>query len=290
MELRVYQYDPAFVLERFRAGECAYVDGVSEVEETQFFRYIGAQRILAKLAGSYPSPRQKQEVPTWMYLASNLSMRLHGVHSFQRYPYVVRCGGMLNAFGPEVAHKAEHPETQDVTLRCAGFNHKNTYDRQTPCDQDFLRKLARDTPPERLQAWFNQEVLQVLQQHQAFDPDGIFLGDASYLFVPDNEHYEGSVRLLFDEHDPPGRAEGADRGAARTLSVAAVRQARLARPHQPAGGLLSVHRRGGRLRQGARMSRPVPTGGGLCGCRGARGDEAADRGSRVSGRRTDRPV
>ena len=203
MELRVYHYDPAFVLERFRAGECTYVDGVSEVEETQFFRYIGAQKILAKLAESYPSPRQKQEVPTWMYLASNLAMRLHGVHSFQRYPYVVRCGGMLNAFGPEVAHKAEHPETQDVTVRCAGFNHKNTYDRQTPCDQDTLRKLARDTRPERLQAWFNQDVLRVLKHHQAFDPDGIFLGDASYLFVPDNEHYEGSVRLLFDEHDHP---------------------------------------------------------------------------------------
>lgn len=203
MELRVYHYDPAFVLERFRAGECAYVDGVSEVEETQFFRYIGAQKILAKLAETYPSPRQKQEVPTWMYLASNLAMRLHGVHSFLGYPYVVRCGGMLNAFGPEVAHKAEHPETKDVTLRCAGFNHKNTYDRQTPCDQDTLRKLARDTQPARLQVWFNQDVAKVLKQHQAFDPAGIFLGDASYLFVPDNEHYEGSVRLLFDEHDHP---------------------------------------------------------------------------------------
>jgi len=203
MDLRVYHYDPAFVLERFRAGECTYVDGVSEVEETQFFRYIGAHQILAQLAERYPSPRQKQEVPTWMYLASNLAMRLHGVHSFSGYPYVVRCGGMLNAFGPEVAHKAEHPETQDVTLRCAGFNHKNTYDRQTPCDQDFLRKLARDTRPERLQAWFNQDVTKVLKQHKAFDPDGIFLGDASYLFVPDNEHYEGSVRLLFDEHDHP---------------------------------------------------------------------------------------
>ena len=152
MELRVYHYDPAFVLERFRAGECSYLDGVSEVEEAQFFRYIGAQQILLKLAESYPSPRQKKEVPTWMYLASNLSMRLHGVNSFQRYPYVVRCGGMLHAFGPEVAHKAAHPETQDVTLRCAGFNHKNTYDRQTPCDQDHAKRVARPGHPARAAA------------------------------------------------------------------------------------------------------------------------------------------
>ena len=64
MDLRVYHYDPAFVLERFRAGECAYVDGVSEVQETQFFRYIGAQKILPKLAETYPSPRKRKEVPT----------------------------------------------------------------------------------------------------------------------------------------------------------------------------------------------------------------------------------
>ena len=108
----------------------------------------------------------------------------------------------------------------------------------------------------------------MLKHHKACAPAGIFLGDASSLFVPDNEHYEGSVRLLFDEYDPPGRAEGADRGAARALSVAAVRHAGLARAHQPAGGLLSVHRRGGRLRQGARMPGPVPAGGGRCRRRG----------------------
>ncbi len=34
-------------------------------------------------------------------------------------------------------------------------------------------------------------------------PDGLFIGDASYLFVPDNPAYEGSVRLLFDAHGHP---------------------------------------------------------------------------------------
>ena len=36
-----------------------------------------------------------------------------------------------------------------MTLACPGFNRKNTYDRQTPCDQDFLRQFARDTEGER---------------------------------------------------------------------------------------------------------------------------------------------
>jgi hypothetical protein len=203
VDIVVYQQDQSGVVDHFREGDFDYLDAVSEVEETQFFRYIGAHKILAKLAESYPSPRKKEEVPRWMYLASNLSMRLHGVHSFQAYPYVVRCGGMLNAFGPEVGHKTVHPETQAVTLSCAGFNDKNVYDRQTPCDPDFMRKLARATLPEQLESWFNRDVVAILKQHKAFDSEGIFIGDASYLFVPDNENYEGSVKLLFDEHHHP---------------------------------------------------------------------------------------
>jgi hypothetical protein len=31
----------------------------------------------------------------------------------------------------------------------------------------------------------------------------MFIGDATYLFVPDNGNYEGSSRLLFDEHNHP---------------------------------------------------------------------------------------
>lgn len=203
MDLLCYEHDQGFVLARFREGECDYLDAASEVVETEFFRYLGAAQLLPALAATYPTPRQKAEVPLWIYLASHLSLRLHGVSSFHAYPYVVRCGGMLNAFGPAMAAKVTHPDTGDVTLRCAGFNAKNHYDRQTPCDQDFLRKLARDTQAEALQTWYNRDVARVLQAQGAFDPAGLFIGDASYLFVPDNPAYEGSVRLLFDAHGHP---------------------------------------------------------------------------------------
>jgi len=43
----------------------------------------------------------------------------------------------------------------------------------------------------------------IFKQHHAFDAEGIFIGDATYLFVPDNSHYEGSSVLLFDEHNHP---------------------------------------------------------------------------------------
>ena len=80
---------------------------------------------------------------------------------------------------------------------------KNRYDRQTPCDQDFLRKFARDTDAQGLQAWFNREVPRCLRALKLFEAEGLFIGDASYLFVPDQEHYERSAVLLFDEHHHP---------------------------------------------------------------------------------------
>ena len=53
--------------------------------------------------------------------------------------------------GPEVAHRQVDPESGNLTLEFADFNDRNLYPRQTPCDQDFLRKLARDTEPESLE-------------------------------------------------------------------------------------------------------------------------------------------
>jgi len=51
--------------------------------------------------------------------------------------------------------------------------------------------------------WFGGDGVRVFQRRRAFEREGVFIGDASYLFVPDNPRYEGSVKLLFDEHDHP---------------------------------------------------------------------------------------
>jgi hypothetical protein len=204
MDLISFSYDRCFVLDALRNGDIDYLEHVSEAAEADLFRHLIRRQVVQRLADTYPTPRKKEEVPVWIYLSSELSLKLHGAQSYHAFPRILRSGGLIEALGPEMGgRKTPHPETGDVTLACPGFNHKNDYDRQTPCDQDFLRKFAHDTQPDRLHTWFNREVPRCLRSLGLFDPEGLFIGDASYLFVPDNEHYEQSDLLWFDEHNHP---------------------------------------------------------------------------------------
>jgi hypothetical protein len=211
MDLISFQYDRSFVLEALRHGDMDYLEHVSEAAEADLFRHLIRRQVIQRLAETYPTPRKKEEVPVWIYLSSELTLKLHGAQSYHAFPRILRSGGLIEALGPEMGgRKTPHPETGDVTLACPGFNDKNDYDRQTPCDQDFLRKFARDTPADQLHAWFNREVPRCLRSLGLFDPEGLFIGDASYLFVPDNEHYEQSDLLWFDEHNRPVDADKVD--------------------------------------------------------------------------------
>ena len=211
MDLVAFHYDRSFVLGALRQGEIDYLEQVSEAAEADLFRHLIRRQVVQRLAETYPTPRKKEEVPVWIYLSSELSLKLHGAQSYHAFPRILRCGGLIEALGPELGgRKTRHPETSDVTLACPGFNDKNDYDRQTPCDQDFLRKFARDTQTDLLHGWFNRQVPRCLRSLGLFDAEGLFIGDASYLFVPDNEHYEHSDLLWFDEHNHPVDADQVD--------------------------------------------------------------------------------
>jgi hypothetical protein len=203
MDLVIFEENKPLVVKALGNGEFDYMEAASEIFEAQFFRFIKARTYLDALAGTYPTPRKKEEVPLWFYVASNLSMRLHGVHAYDAFPLVVRCGGMLEAFGPKAGRKVTHPKTGETTIFSEGFNQKNHYDRETPCDPDYLRKVSKDTDAQALMGWFNREVARLFHKRRAFDKEGVFIGDGSYLFVPDNDAYEGSVKMRFDEHNHP---------------------------------------------------------------------------------------
>jgi hypothetical protein len=116
MDLVIFEENKPFILQSFRDGEFDYMEAASEVFEADFFRFIKARALLDELAATYPKPRKKEDVPFWFYVASNLSMRLHGVHAFDAFPMVVRSGGTLPAFGPQAGRKTVHPETGDILI------------------------------------------------------------------------------------------------------------------------------------------------------------------------------
>lgn len=195
------------MLEAFRQGEFDQLEIIGQADEKAFFELCLKEKILDALAATMPTTRKKEEVPKWFVLAANLSLKLHLENSFYAFERVVRCGGLLSALPPEIASKHLAPKTQEILLECRGFNDKNHYQRTTPCDQDFLRKFVRDVPAADWQAWFNGPVQPTFQRYGFFDPEGIFIGDGSYLFVPDNPEYEGSALLWFDEHNHPVKYE-----------------------------------------------------------------------------------
>jgi hypothetical protein len=199
----LFEYDKERVLDAFRAGKFDAVEVVSEIVERDLFSFLRNQRLLSELAESYPTPRKKEEVPVWVYLASDVALRLHGRHSFNSFPFVVRSGGLLSLLGPEKAERRIDPTSGDLHLKCEGFNRKNHYHRETPCDADFLRKMARDTDSDELMSWFGTALPKALKKRHAFDREGIFVGDGSYLFVPDNPAYEDSTKMWFDKHNHP---------------------------------------------------------------------------------------
>ena len=203
LSLNLIEHHPQRVLEAFRRGEFDQIEIIGQADEKEFFELCFKEKLLPALAKEMPTARKKEEVPLWFILAANLSLKLHLENSFLAFERVIRCGGLLGALPPEVASKHLNPQTREIRLECQGFNDKNHYERATPCDQDTLRKFTRDVPAQRWMDWFNGPVQREFQAYGFFDPAGIFVGDGSYLFVPDNPAYEGSVVMWFDEHNHP---------------------------------------------------------------------------------------
>ena len=59
----LFERNDARVLAAFRQGDFDYVDAIGEVSEADFFRIITERKILDKLAESYPSPRERHDLP-----------------------------------------------------------------------------------------------------------------------------------------------------------------------------------------------------------------------------------
>src|SRR5712691_6035536 len=105
MDFAAFEHDPKFVIEALRRGEIDYLENLSEAAEADFFRHLIDRDALTRLAEHYPTPRKKEEVPVWLYIASQISLKLHDA-SYHAFPYVLRSGGLIAALGPEVGRQS----------------------------------------------------------------------------------------------------------------------------------------------------------------------------------------
>src|SRR6516162_2910503 len=92
MDLVVFENNKPLVIDEFRAGRFDYVELASDIAETKFFQFLFGAGIVDKLAQDFPTPRERELVPRWMYLSSQLSLRLHGQHAYHGYPLIIRVG------------------------------------------------------------------------------------------------------------------------------------------------------------------------------------------------------
>lgn len=198
-----FEIDSEAVRGEIEEGRVDYVEVASQIAETNFFRHLFSISPWENVVATFPTPRKKEEVPLWLYLSSQLTLRLHGALGYGAYPYVVHCGGLQQVLGEQQVRWREDPQRHQWSLNFQGYNEKNDYARVTPCDPDFLRKLARDTDEEALVRWLGRAVPRYVRDMGLWDEEGIVLADGTYLFVPDNEAYEHSCVLRFDEHNHP---------------------------------------------------------------------------------------
>lgn len=198
-----FEVDKPFVVEHFKNGFFDYIEVANNVAETQFFKWLIGKGHLERLGSTYPTPRKKEEVPLWVYLSAELTLRLHGASGFAALPYVLHCGGLRDALGPSQVTMVKAGDGHAYRLECKGYNKKNVYPRSTPCDQDFVRKLARSTPAAALEKWLGNALADLYRSIGTYDNEGIFLVDGSYLFVPDNDNYQNSSVLRFNEGNHP---------------------------------------------------------------------------------------
>jgi hypothetical protein len=99
MDFAAFEHDRKFVIEALGRGEIDYLENVSEAAEADLFRHLLGRDVLQRLAEDYPTPRKKEEVPLWLYIASQISLKLHDA-AYHAFPYVLRSGGLITALGP----------------------------------------------------------------------------------------------------------------------------------------------------------------------------------------------
>ena len=176
------------VRKRLKDGRIDDLDLTSWSFQDRLFGFLIEERFFEWCGASYPSPRERENIPVWFLLACALQMKLHRSAAFQKLEYILRSGSILTRVG------------FNVGLKRGGFNNKNKKGREIPIDQDTARKFFTETQASEVEDWYNTDVQKWLRRHRGYsDKEGIFILDPTLICLPDNLHYKESALLPLDQ-------------------------------------------------------------------------------------------
>lgn len=187
-EIIVFKENKVEVRRRLKGGQIDYLDLTSWSFQDRLFGYLIEEKFFEWCGSSYPSPRERENIPVWFLLGCMVQMKFFGTAAFYRLKFILRSGSILTRV------------KFNIGLKGGGFNYKNKEERKTPIDHDAARKFFKDTNASNLEKWYNQDVQKWVRRHRGYcDKEGIFILDPSIISLPDNPNYKESALLPLDK-------------------------------------------------------------------------------------------
>src|SRR4030065_2490852 len=187
-EMILFQENKVEVRRRLKDGRIDYLDLTSWSFQDRRFGFLVEEGFFEWCGSSYPTPRERENIPVWFLLACAIQMKLHRSAAFQKLEYILRSGSILTRV------------RFNVGLKGGGFNEKKKKERKSPIDPDTARKYFTDTEASEVEGWYNRDVQKWLRRHRGYsDKEGIFILDPTLICLPDNPHYKESALLPLDK-------------------------------------------------------------------------------------------
>jgi len=190
-DLAVFVKNRPKVMAALKAGNIDYVDGTSWSFCDKFFAFLLSIGFFKFAEDSYPTPRQRKNIPLWILVGLMLQLKLSQSNSFYKLPGILKSGAVLTR------------TDFNIGMVEGGFNRKNKTPRTKGeiVNQDTLRKYFKDTDADDLTRWYNIDISKFFSAKRAIRKEGIFILDGSILALPDPTLCYKMVNLLHISRD-----------------------------------------------------------------------------------------
>jgi len=147
-DLKVFVRNRPKVMAALKAGDIDYVDGTSWSFSDKFFAFLLSIGFFKYSEETYPSPRQRKNIPLWILIGLMFQLKLSRSNSFYKLPGILKSGAVLTRTNFNIGRIE------------GGFNRKNKSPRALGeiVNQDTLRKHYKDTDACELTQWYNRDL------------------------------------------------------------------------------------------------------------------------------------